>query len=89
MKSEMDNIRHNAATQKKLIDENKEKIRMQKSLPYLVGNVVEILDGNPDDVEEGNISRPSLALHCLVVASPALSWLVLPRLVSVLHCLVM
>ncbi|KAJ7287922.1 hypothetical protein O6H91_Y315000 [Diphasiastrum complanatum] len=38
---------------KEKIKENQEKIKLNKQLPYLVGNVVEILDVNPeDDAEE-------------------------------------
>jgi len=39
-------------TQKAAIKENKEKIKLNKSLPWLVANVVEILDIDPDDDEE-------------------------------------
>lgn len=31
------------------ITENKEKIKINMSLPYLVGNVVEILDADKDE----------------------------------------
>lgn len=34
------------------IKENQEKVKLNKQLPYLVGNVVEILEMNPDDDEE-------------------------------------
>jgi len=34
------------------IKENKEKIKLGNQLPYLVGNIVEILDVSPDDEEE-------------------------------------
>lgn len=36
------------------IKENKEKIKLSNQLPYLVGNVVEILDVSPDDEEVGS-----------------------------------
>ncbi len=34
------------------IKENKEKIKLNNQLPYLVGNVVEVLDVQPEDDEE-------------------------------------
>lgn len=34
------------------IRENKEKVKLNNQLPYLVGNVVEVLDVNPDEEEE-------------------------------------
>mmetsp|Transcript_11833 Transcript_11833/g.49722 ORF Transcript_11833/g.49722 Transcript_11833/m.49722 type:complete len:430 (-) Transcript_11833:1619-2908(-) len=37
---------------KEKVKENLEKIKMNKQLPYLVGNVVEILDLKPEDEEE-------------------------------------
>jgi 26S proteasome regulatory subunit T5 len=37
---------------KERIKDNKEKIKLSNQLPYLVGNVVEILDVSPDDEEE-------------------------------------
>eukprot|EP00195_Chlamydomonas_chlamydogama_P011047 CAMPEP_0202890256 /NCGR_PEP_ID=MMETSP1392-20130828/725_1 /ASSEMBLY_ACC=CAM_ASM_000868 /TAXON_ID=225041 /ORGANISM="Chlamydomonas chlamydogama, Strain SAG 11-48b" /LENGTH=426 /DNA_ID=CAMNT_0049573793 /DNA_START=163 /DNA_END=1443 /DNA_ORIENTATION=+ len=37
---------------KEKIKENKEKIKLNNQLPYLVGNVVEVLDVQPEDVEE-------------------------------------
>lgn len=37
---------------KEKVKENKEKIKLSNQLPYLVGNVVEVLDVVPDDDEE-------------------------------------
>ncbi|KAL0928831.1 hypothetical protein M5K25_000754 [Dendrobium thyrsiflorum] len=37
---------------KEKIKENQEKIKLNKQLPYLVGNIVEILEMNPEDAEE-------------------------------------
>ncbi|GJX50501.1 26S proteasome regulatory subunit 6A [Tanacetum coccineum] len=34
------------------IKENQEKIKLNKQLPYLVGNIVEILEMNPEDEAE-------------------------------------
>lgn len=37
---------------KEKVKENKEKIKLNNQLPYLVGNVVEILDIKPDEEDE-------------------------------------
>ncbi|PRQ20473.1 putative proteasome endopeptidase complex [Rosa chinensis] len=39
---------------KEKIKENQEKINLNKQLPYLVGNIVEILEMNPEDEAEEN-----------------------------------
>ncbi|XP_024364862.1 26S proteasome regulatory subunit 6A homolog [Physcomitrium patens] len=43
-------LEHDAMKEK--INENQEKIKLNKQLPYLVGNIVEILDVNPEDEAE-------------------------------------
>ncbi|CAF0752623.1 unnamed protein product [Brachionus calyciflorus] len=54
LKSEIMRISHEHQSQKEKIKENKEKIKMNKTLPYLVSNVIEILDIDPQgDEEEG------------------------------------
>ena len=44
MTSEVNRLKYEQQSQKNLIKENKEKIKLNKQLPYLVANVVEILD---------------------------------------------
>lgn len=51
MRSELGRIQHELQAQQDKIKENEQKIKMNKTLPYLVSNVVEILDVNPE--EEG------------------------------------
>ncbi|PHZ17800.1 26S proteasome subunit P45 [Rhizopus microsporus ATCC 52813] len=51
MKSEIVRLQHEQAAMKERIKDNKEKIKMNKQLPYLVGNVVELLDIDPDQEE--------------------------------------
>ncbi|CAO1617265.1 unnamed protein product [Jaminaea pallidilutea] len=60
MKSEQMRLQHEQATMREKIKENTEKIRQNKILPYLVGNVVEILDIDPDQDEDA--PEPSSAL---------------------------
>ncbi|KAK9728628.1 26S proteasome regulatory subunit 6A [Basidiobolus ranarum] len=55
MKSEQMRLQHEQTATVERIKENKEKIKMNKQLPYLVGNVVEIMSMNPDDeLEDGH-----------------------------------
>lgn len=42
MKSENRRLQYDQAAVKERIKDNKEKIKMNKQLPYLVGNVVEV-----------------------------------------------
>ncbi|UZJ56337.1 hypothetical protein CBS101457_005657 [Exobasidium rhododendri] len=56
MRSEQMRLMHEHNTMKEKIKDNSEKIKQNKVLPYLVGNVVEILEMDPDideDSEEG------------------------------------
>ncbi|KAJ2956646.1 hypothetical protein NQZ79_g7541 [Umbelopsis isabellina] len=52
MRSEHTRLKHEQDSMKEKIRENKEKIKMNKQLPYLVGNVVELLDVDPEDEGE-------------------------------------
>ncbi|GAB5585885.1 26S proteasome regulatory subunit 6A [Umbelopsis nana] len=52
MRSEHTRLKHEQDSMKDKIKENKEKIKMNKQLPYLVGNVVELLDVDPEDEQE-------------------------------------
>jgi 26S proteasome regulatory subunit T5 len=52
MKSETSRISHEQQGMKEKIKENSEKIKVFKVLPYLVSNVVELLDITPGDQEE-------------------------------------
>jgi 26S proteasome regulatory subunit T5 len=56
MRSEQMRLMHEQNMMKEKIKDNSEKIKQNKVLPYLVGNVVEILEMDPDideDSEEG------------------------------------
>uniref|UniRef100_A0A8D9FA75 26S protease regulatory subunit 6A n=1 Tax=Cacopsylla melanoneura TaxID=428564 RepID=A0A8D9FA75_9HEMI len=52
MKSEVMRISHELQAQNEKIRENTEKIKVNKNLPYLVSNVIELLDVDPQDTEE-------------------------------------
>ena len=49
MRSDVQRINHETTNQKEKIKENQEKIKLNKQLPYLVGNVVEVLDADAED----------------------------------------
>lgn len=52
LKSESTRLTVDQTSMKERIKENKEKIKLNNQLPYLVGNIVEVLDVVPDDEEE-------------------------------------
>ena len=52
MRSEFMRLEHDDAVTRERITDNSEKISQNKVLPYLVGNVVEILDIDPDIDED-------------------------------------
>jgi len=52
MKSETQRLKHQHKQAEERVNENKEKIKLNKQLPYLVSNVVEILDVSKEDEEE-------------------------------------
>ncbi len=52
MRSEVLRIQHDLQAQKDKIKENTEKIRVNKTLPYLVSNVIELLDVDPEELGE-------------------------------------
>jgi ATP-dependent 26S proteasome regulatory subunit len=51
MKSDIQRISHESRAQKDRIRDNVEKVKMNKQLPYLVGNVIEILEPEAEDGE--------------------------------------
>ena len=53
MRSELSRLSHEVKAQQERIKDNSEKIKMNKQLPYLVANVIEILDLQPEQEEDG------------------------------------
>ncbi|KAL1483119.1 hypothetical protein MTO96_002188 [Rhipicephalus appendiculatus] len=63
MRSEVMRISHELQAQKEKIKENNEKIKVNKTLPYLVSNVIELLDVDPQELGEedgANVDLDSL-----------------------------
>lgn len=52
MKSEINRIKYESQQQREHIKDNKEKVKLNKTLPYLVANVVEIVEPYLDEDEE-------------------------------------
>ena len=53
MKSEFQRLKHEETTMKDKIKDNTDKIENNRQLPYLVGNIIELLDLPPEVAEEG------------------------------------
>lgn len=53
MKSEITRLKHERETMKIKIKDNKDKIKLNKQLPYLVADVIEIIDTNDSEEEIG------------------------------------
>ena len=51
MRSDVQRIAHESRGQRDRIRENIEKVKLNKQLPYLVGNVVEVLEPEAEDGE--------------------------------------
>lgn len=62
MKSDINRIKHEAKIEEAHIKDNKEKVKVNKQLPYLVANVVELVDPyfDPDEEQEGGVTDLSL-----------------------------
>jgi len=83
MKFEAKRLEHEKSAQEEKIKENNEKIKMNKQLPYLVANVIEILDLDPNDEVEteegGNVDLTSqITDKCVVVKTSTRQTVFLP-----------
>ena len=64
MRGDINEIKHESAQQKVHIKDNKDKIKTNKVLPYLVANVVEIVDPYVDPNEDGGAQDLTLVPEC-------------------------
>ncbi|KAH6568787.1 hypothetical protein BASA62_005286 [Batrachochytrium salamandrivorans] len=82
MKSEQLRLHHEQKAINEKIKDNHEKIKLNKQLPYLVSNVVEILDMNPDEEPEEDGANIDLDAHrkgkCAVVKTSTRQTIFLP-----------
>lgn len=52
MKSEILRLQHEASSMRERLQDNLEKIKLNKQLPYLVANIVEVLDIDPEEAAD-------------------------------------
>jgi 26S proteasome regulatory subunit T5 len=64
MRSDMNRIRHESTQQTAHIKDNKDKIKLNKQLPYLVANVIELVEPYTDPDEDGSATDLSLVPEC-------------------------
>ena len=85
MKSDVQRITHESRGQRDRIRENQEKVKLNKQLPYLVANVVEILEPDAEDGkkifvlptrEASIISKESSGSASLTASNPAIRVLI-------------
>ena len=82
MRSEVKQLQQEQGAVQEKIKENNEKIKMNKQLPYLVANVVEILDVSPEEDEEaegGNVDLNAKKDKCVVVKTSTRQTVFLPE----------
>lgn len=81
MKSDIGRIKHETSQQKAHIKDNKEKIKLNKVLPFLVANVIEIVEPYVDPAEDDG-SSTDLSLipqcKCVVVKTSTRQTVLLP-----------
>lgn len=81
MKSEDTRLSHETKQQLQKIDENKQKIKMNKQLPYLVSNVIEILelDNETNEEEDGAaVDLDAKQSKCVVIKTSTRQTVFLP-----------
>jgi 26S proteasome regulatory subunit T5 len=83
MKSEQLRLHHEHIAAQEKIKDNQEKIKLNKQLPYLVSNVVELLDIDPNDIpeEDANVDLDSIRKgKCAVVKTSTRQTIFLPMI---------
>uniref|UniRef100_A0A1I7XQE6 AAA domain-containing protein n=1 Tax=Heterorhabditis bacteriophora TaxID=37862 RepID=A0A1I7XQE6_HETBA len=79
MRSEVQRINHSVQTLKERIKENNERIKVNKTLPYLVSNVIELLDLEDTQEEEGaNVDLDAHKTKCAVIKTSTRATYFLP-----------
>ncbi|KAG5457242.1 MAG: hypothetical protein BJ554DRAFT_2797, partial [Olpidium bornovanus] len=63
MRAENTRLAHEKTAMEEKIKENQEKIKLNRQLPYLVGNVVELMDMDPNDEPEEDGANVDLDAH--------------------------
>jgi len=67
MRSEIQRVKHESEAQTDRIKENLDKIKLNKQLPYLVGNIVEVLEDLESNHEEDGMALDVDSQRCYLV----------------------
>ncbi|CAD5207689.1 unnamed protein product [Bursaphelenchus okinawaensis] len=79
MRSEVQRINHGCQTLKEKIKENTERIKVNKTLPYLVSNVIELLELEDTQEDEGaNVDLDARKTQCAVIKTSTRATYFLP-----------
>ncbi|KRX20913.1 26S protease regulatory subunit 6A [Trichinella nelsoni] len=83
MRSECARLTHEVNNYREKIKENKERIKVNRHLPYLVSNVVELLDldaSATDEQEGANIDEDAIKTKCTVIKTSTRATYFLPMI---------
>lgn len=82
MKAENTRLGHEKSAMEERIKDNKEKIKLNKQLPYLVGNVVELIEMDPNEEPDEDGANVDLDAHrkghCAVIKTSTRQTIFLP-----------
>ncbi|KAF7639749.1 26S proteasome subunit P45 family protein [Meloidogyne graminicola] len=79
MRSEIQRINHSVQTLKEKVKENNERVKVNKQLPYLVSNVIELLDLEDQQEDEGaNVDLDARKTKCAVIKTSTRATYFLP-----------
>jgi len=82
MRAENNRLGHEKTAMEEKIKDNTEKIKLNKQLPYLVGNVIELIDMDPEDEPEEDGANIDLDAHrkgkCAVIKTSTRQTVFLP-----------
>lgn len=78
IKSEIGRLQHDHSMMRERLADNLEKIKLNRQLPYLVSNVVELLDVSDDESPEGDSQSTSKKVKCAVVKTSTRTTAFLP-----------
>ncbi|KAK0412431.1 hypothetical protein QR680_006206 [Steinernema hermaphroditum] len=81
MRSEVQRINHNVQNTRERIKENNDRIKVNKTLPYLVSNVIELLELDEQQEEEGaNVDLDASKTQCAVIKTSTRATYFLPAI---------
>lgn len=79
MKSEVSRLQHESASKQAALKDNLEKVKMNKQLPYLVSNVIEVLNLEPEQDDDGAaLDLDAKQTKCVVIKTTTRQTVFLP-----------